>query len=204
MMDFFPEFAGQIADPRKEQITIRDMLQMRAGYPYDSTGHYSDVLYLSGNWRWLPHLVGFPLVSDPGTEVNYSSVTSHLLGVIMARACDTDLMSFAQEHLFTPIDAELGDWTRDLDGYNWGWGEIFVTARDMARFGLLYLNDGDYEGNQVISADWVHDSLQTYSEDAWTSTSIGPTSATRGMAISGGPPGQATIASTLRGDMVDN
>jgi CubicO group peptidase (beta-lactamase class C family) len=173
MMDFFPEFAGQIADPRKEQITIRDMLQMRAGYPCDSTGHYSDVLYLSGNWRWLPHLVDFPLVSDPGTEVNYSSVTSHLLGVIVARACDTDLMTFAQEHLFTPIDAELGDWTRDLDGYNWGWGEIFVTARDMARFGLLYLNDGEYEGNQVISADWVHDSLQTYSEDAWTSKSIG-------------------------------
>ena len=159
MMDFFPEFAGQIADPRKEQITIRDMLKMRAGYPYDSTGYYGDILYLSGNWRWLPHLVDFPLVSDLGTEVNYSSVTSHLLGVIVARACDTDLMSFAREHLFTPIDAELGDWTCDLDGYNWGWGEIYVTARDMARFGSLYLNDGEYEGNQVISADWVHDSL---------------------------------------------
>ena len=112
-------------------------------------------------------MVDFPLVSDPGTEVNYSSVTSHLLGVIVARACDTDLMSFAREHLFTPIDAELGDWTRDLDGYNWGWGEIYVTARDMARFGSLYLNDGECEGNQVISADWVHDSLQTYSEDAF-------------------------------------
>ena len=173
MMGFFPEFAGQIADPRKEQITIRDMLKMRAGYPYDSTGYYGDILYLSGNWRWLPHLVDFPLVSDLGTEVNYSSVTSHLLGVIVARACDTDLMSFAREHLFTPIDAELGDWTRDVDGYNWGWGEIYVTARDMARFGLLYLNDGEYEGNQVISADWVHDSLQSYSEDAWITNKLG-------------------------------
>ena len=120
MMDFFPEFAGQIKDPRKEQITIRQMLQMRAGYPYDSTGHYSDTLYLSGNWRWTPDLVDFPLVSDPGTVVNYSSVTSHLLGVIVARACDTDLKSFAQQHLFEPIDSELGNWTRDLDRYNWG------------------------------------------------------------------------------------
>ncbi len=92
---------------------------------------------------------------------------SHLLEVIVARACDTDPMSFAREHLFTPIDVELGDWTRDLDGYNWGWGEIYVTARDMARFGSLYLNDGECEGNQNISADWVHDSLQTYSEDAF-------------------------------------
>ena len=173
MMDFFPEFADQIDDPRKEQITIREMLQMRAGYPYDSTDTYGDILYLSGNWRWLPHLVDFPLVSDPGTEAHYSSVTSHLLGVIVQRACDTDLESFAQEHIFSPIDAEVGGWTRDADNYNWGWGEIYVTARDMAKFGLLYLNDGAHEGKQVIPADWVHDSLQVYSEDAWISKKLG-------------------------------
>ena len=173
MMDFFPEFADQITDPRKGQITIRQMLQMRAGYPYDSSEYFGDILYISGNWRWIPHLVDFPLVSDPGAEAAYSSVTSHLLGVIVARACDTDLKSYAQEHLFSPIDSELGDWTRDPDGYNWGWGELYVTARDMAKFGLLYFNDGVYEGKQVIPADWVQDSLQRYSEDAWVTKKIG-------------------------------
>jgi CubicO group peptidase (beta-lactamase class C family) len=173
MMDFFPEFADRIKDPRKEQITVRHLLQMRAGYPYDSTDSYSDILFLSGNWRWLPHLVDFPLISDPGTECNYSNVTSHLLGVVVQRACDTDLKSYAQEHLFSAIDAELGDWTRDVDGYNWGWGEIYVTARDMAKFGLLYLNDGEYEGKQIISPDWVRDSLETYSEDAWITKKLG-------------------------------
>ncbi len=83
----------------------------------------------------------------------------------MARACDTDLKSYAQENLFTPIDAEVGDWSRDADNYNFGALEIYVTARDMAKFGLLYLNDGEYEGKQVLSADWVRDSLQRYSED---------------------------------------
>ena len=88
------------------------------------------------------------------------------------------------------MDAELGDWTRDADGYNWGWGEIYVTARDMAKFGLLYLNDGEYEGNQVIPADWVHDSLQTYSEDAWITKEDRPLLPRHsGMATSGGPPG---------------
>jgi CubicO group peptidase (beta-lactamase class C family) len=175
MMDFFPEFANQVhaTDPRKEQITIRHLLQMRAGYPYDSTDYYGDILFLSGNWRWLPHLVDFPLVNDPGTEANYSNVTSHILGVIVQRACDTDLKSFAQKHLFEPTGAELGNWTRDLDDYNWGWGEIYVTARDMAKFGLLYANDGKFHGAQVIPADWVHDSLQIYSEDAWITKKIG-------------------------------
>jgi CubicO group peptidase (beta-lactamase class C family) len=49
-----------------------------------------------------------------------------------------------------------------------GHGEIHSTARDLAKFGLLYLNGGEYEGTQIIPADWVHDSLRTYSEDAWT------------------------------------
>lgn len=83
----------------------------------------------------------------------------------MARACDTDLMSYAQEHLFLPINAEVGDWSADADNYNMGALEIYVTARDMAEFGLLYLNCGEYERNQVLSADWVRDSLQRYSED---------------------------------------
>ena len=76
-----------------------------------------------------------------------------------------DLKSFAQEHLFAPIDAEVGDWYPDADDYRIGCMGIFVTARDMAKFGLLYLNDGEYEGKQVLSADWVRDSLQRYSEN---------------------------------------
>ena len=168
MMDFFPEFAGQIDDPRKEQITIRDLLQMRAGYPDEElTPPYLDILFFSEPWppTMLPHLVDFPLVNDPGTEFQYSNLMSHLLGVIVARACDTDLKSFAQEHLFTPIGAEVGDWYLDADDYNIGSMGIFVSTRDMAKFGLLYLNDGEYEGNQVLPADWVRDSQQRYSED---------------------------------------
>lgn len=110
MMDYFPEFAGQIDDPRKDQITIRDLLQMRGGYPDEErTPPYFEVMFFSDNWHFVPHLVDFPLVSDPGTEFNYSNLMSHLLGVIVARACDTDLKSFAQEHLFSPIDAEVVD-----------------------------------------------------------------------------------------------
>ena len=169
MIDFFPDYESRVraSDPRKEQITVRHLLQMRGGYPWDSDGAGFDALFWSGNWRWVPHIVDFPLVSDPGTEMQYSSLTSHLLGVIVQRECDTDLITLAEEHIFLPIDGEVGKWTRDVDNYNWGWGEIYLTARDMAKFGLLYLNDGEYEGNQIIPADWVHDSLQIYSENAW-------------------------------------
>ena len=168
MMDFFPELSDQITDPRKEQITIRDLLQMRAGYPDEErTPPYFEIMFFSDNWHWVPHIVDFPLTRNPGTKFQYSNLTSHILGVIVARVCDTDLMSYAQTNLFSPIDAEVGDWSADADGYNFGMSEIYVTARDMAKFGLLYLNDGEYEGKQVLSADWVRESLQRYSEVCW-------------------------------------
>ncbi len=163
MIDFFPEVADRITDPRKEQVTIREMLQMRAGYPWEETDPAYWEALLTGDY--LPLIVDFPLISDPGTEFHYSNLTSHWLGVIVARACETDLESFAQEHLFAPLDAEAGEWTQDRDGYYIGLGELHFTARDAAKFGLLYLNDGEYEGKQVVPADWVSESLQSYSED---------------------------------------
>ncbi len=163
MMEFFPE-VGQIDDPRKNQITIRDMLQMRSGYPDEETDPALFEALLSGDYLRL--IDGFPLTSDPGTRFQYSGLTSHWLGVIVARACDTDLKSFAQEHLFSPMDAELGDdWIQDRDGYYIGLAGMQVTARDMAKFGLLYLNDGEYKEKQILSANWVRISLQRYSED---------------------------------------
>ena len=165
MMDFFPEFAQEIQDSRKEQITIRHLLQMRGGYPDEEmTSNYFEIMFFQDNWHFVPHLVDFPLTSDPGTEFNYSNLTSHLLGVIVTRACGADLESFAQEHLFSPMNAKVGGWQVDDDGYNWGFGEIYLTARDMAKFGQMYLDGGVYDGQQIITNEWVEASLQRYSE----------------------------------------
>jgi len=163
MLDFFPEVADQVTDPRKEQITIRHLLQMRAGYPWEETAPVLWEGLLSG--YYLPLIEEFPLIADPGTEFHYSNLSSNWLGIIVARACGTNLKSFAEEHLFSAIDVEVGEWGTDAEGHNNGCGDLHFSARDAARFGLLYLNDGEYEGNQVVPADWVHDSLQRYSED---------------------------------------
>lgn len=166
MIDFFPEMANQITDQRKNQITIEHLLQMRAGYPdEETTPSYLDLLFFVENWHWIPHISDFPLVSDPGSEFNYSNLNSHLLGIIVARETGKDLMTYAQENLLSPINAEVGDWTADADNYKWGWGEIYITARNMAKFGMLYLNNGKYGEDQAISADWVQASLYRHSEN---------------------------------------
>ncbi len=165
MMEFFPDVADRITDPRKEEITIRQMLQMRAGYPWEESHPDLWAGLISGHY--LPLVKDFPLVTDPGTAFHYSNLTSHLLGIIVARACETDLKTFAQENLFSPLNMEPGSWRTDWDGYYLGFAELNLSARDLARFGLLYLNGGEYQGTQIVPAGWVHDSLQIYSEDAW-------------------------------------
>ena len=161
MIDFFPEVADKITDLRKKQITIRHLLQMRAGYP--SEENHPDLWkgLLSGHYP--PLIEEFPLVSDPGTRFHYSNLTSNWLGIIVDRASGMNLKAYAEEHLFSTLDVKAGEWGQDTEGHNNGCGDLHLTARDAARFGLLYLNDGVYEGNQIVPADWVHDSLQTYS-----------------------------------------
>ncbi|MFC1978576.1 serine hydrolase domain-containing protein [Chloroflexota bacterium] len=171
MLDSFPEVVGDITDPRKEQITIQHLLEMRAGYPNEET--HSDLWagLLSGHYP--PLIEDFGLVSDPGTRFHYSNLTSNWLGIIVDRAVGMNLKAYAEEHLFSPLDVEAGEWGQDAEGHNNGCGDLHLRARDAAKFGLLYLNDGAYKGNQVVPADWVHDSLQTYSVNEHLHTKVG-------------------------------
>jgi CubicO group peptidase (beta-lactamase class C family) len=166
MMEFFPEFTDRITDPRKKEITIKQMLQMRAGYPWEeATAEGTDLLFTG----FRPsNLVDVPLAYDPGSDSAYSNLTAHLLGIIVARACNTDLKSFAQEHLFNPLGIEPAFWQTDWEGNYLGYSDIHLSSTDLAKFGLLYLNDGNYNGIQVVPGQWVHDSLQIYSKNTWT------------------------------------
>jgi len=163
MLDFFPEVADQITDPRKEQITIRELLQMRTGYPWEETDPALWDGLLSGHYP--PLIEEFPLITDPRTEFHYSNLSSNWLGIIVDRATGANLKTYAEENLFLPLGVEAGEWGTDAEGHNNGCGDLHLTPRDAARFGLLYLNDGVFKGNQVVPADWVSDSLHRYSED---------------------------------------
>ena len=165
MMDFFPELVDQITDSRKMDITIEHLLQMRAGYPWEeSSPELFEVLWTGVR---ASNLVDFPLVRDPGAGMAYSNLSTHLLGIIVSRATDMDLLEFGEESLFSLIGAEVGDWRVTWDTYRLGHAGVNFTARDAAKFGLLYLNDGVWEGTRIISSDWVAASLETYSEDAF-------------------------------------
>ena len=165
MLASFPEVAGQISDSRKSQIALRQMLQMRAGYPNEESHQALWDGLLSG--RYVPLIEAFPLIADPGTTFHYSNLTSNWLGIIVDRATGMPLKQYAEEQLFSPLGIEAGEWGTDAEGHNNGCGDLHLTARDMAKFGQMYLDDGAYQGQQIIPAAWVEASWQNYSPKAW-------------------------------------
>lgn len=166
MAEFFPEFDWITMDPLKSQITIRQILRMRSGYPWEEFSDYNELLW-SNFGDWLPLIEEIPLAYEPGTDYGYSNLMSHILGIIVSRAADTSLHDFAKRYLCEPLKVHIPVWWADSEGYNYGHGDIHSKARDMARFGELYLNGGIYKNTQIISSDWIDDALHPYSFDIY-------------------------------------
>ncbi len=161
LCEFFPEIDWKSADPRKSEITLRQVLQMRSGYPWEEADGYLTALFARSNW--IPLLAEFPLMSDPGTRWGYSNLMSHMMAVVISRAAGRTLLSFAQEFLFTPLEIEVARWPRDANGYYYGMGDMQFTPRNLARFGQLYLDKGLFNGRQIVPEEWVDASFQVYS-----------------------------------------
>lgn len=165
VMDYFPELADSIRDPRKLDITLEHLLEMRAGFTWEeSDDDFFRLLY--EGFRPV-HFATVPLVRDPGSAMEYSNLSSHLAGIVLSRACGTDLLEFADERLFEPLGIEPGEWWFSWEDYRLGMSSLHLTARDMARFGQLYLYQGRWQGRQLLDPDWVSASLAARSEDAW-------------------------------------
>jgi len=156
---FFPEILDDTtaADSVKRRITLGDLLTMRAGLESTSFGNYGS--WVSAN-SWVRNALERPLVRPPGDGMIYSTGTSHLVAVILAKALDRPLRGYAQERLFGPLGAQIGSWQRDPEGYHFGGNNLALTPRALLRFGQLYLRGGFVRSAngtraQVISPDWI-------------------------------------------------
>lgn len=162
-LDFFPAASRDVKDARKRDVTLRHLLAMRSGYPWEEEDPAWWKTVLAGDYR--PAIAAFPLSRDPDTAFQYSNVSSHWLATIVAKASGRDLAAFAEEALFGPLGVQMGEWVRDPHGVPYGHAMLRLTARDAARFGQLYLDVGRWEGTPVVPAAWVETSLTRHSED---------------------------------------
>ncbi|MBW2488513.1 MAG: serine hydrolase, partial [Deltaproteobacteria bacterium] len=111
---------------------------------------------------WVQHMIDLPMAQPPGTQFEYCNGATFLLSAILQQQTGMDALSFAQEHLFKPLGISGVTWPANPQGITLGYGQIYMRPRDMAKFGYLYLNNGLWEGKQIISARWVKDSTRKH------------------------------------------
>jgi Tol biopolymer transport system component/CubicO group peptidase (beta-lactamase class C family) len=150
--EFLPTYFASAQDPRKLDITLRYLLTMTPGFSY------KDTLYdLEGDW--LATAISYPLASEPGSSFNYSTMSSHILSAILTKATGMSTCEFACRYLFQPIGITVDNWSRDPQGYYMGGVAMYFTPRELAKFGLLYLHNGAWDGRQVVPAEWIAESM---------------------------------------------
>jgi CubicO group peptidase (beta-lactamase class C family) len=160
---WFPELRKD-PDKRKATITIENLLTMRSGLQSTSGEDY-------GPWvrsrNWVRYALDRPMVSDPGTSMEYSTGTSHILSAILTKATRKSTYQFANEVLGKPLGFQFATWTRDPQGIYFGGNEMSMTPRQMTAIGELWRNEGKARGQQVIPAAWVEESCKPVTRSRW-------------------------------------
>lgn len=156
---FFEDHFQAHPDSVKENLTLKNLLTMRAGMETTSFHNY-------GQWvisdNWVHFALSQPIVEKPGTDMVYSTGSSHLLSVILTKASGMNTRNFAQKYLFGPMDIQVGGWDRDPQGYFFGGNNLALRPSDMLKIGQMVLSGGCYQGERIISEDWLEKSFKTY------------------------------------------
>ena len=155
--DFFPNYFSSNPDSLKELITIEDLLTMRSGLASTSRANY-------GRWvtsnNWINYTLNRPLQGTPGADRIYSTGNTHLLAVILTRASGMSLLEFSNRYLFHPMDIRITGWDRDPQGYYFGGNNMALRPRDMVKIGRLMMDVGTYNGEQLVSSEWIIESVK--------------------------------------------
>jgi CubicO group peptidase (beta-lactamase class C family) len=168
LADLFPEYADLInADPAKQDVKLWHILTMTSGFEWDEeTYPYGDPRNDCERMKYSADPVRFvlerPIVHQPGTHFQYSGANSMLLSAIITGKTGMDADAFAQKYLFEPLGISSYRWGRYANGLTDADGGLSLRARDMAKIGLLFLNGGEWNGEQVISSSWVEESTEGY------------------------------------------
>lgn len=163
-LDLFDYTDYQNWDPRKADITLEDALTMRFGFRWNEWSRpYTDpqnhlVNLENNNVDWPKALLDLPMASDPGTTFAYNTAGTIAIGKALENATGERLGQFANTHLFLPMQIMDARWWSPHGLANGGSG-LFLRTRDLAKFGQLYLDGGVWQGQQLISAEWIADSV---------------------------------------------
>ncbi|HPR89484.1 MAG TPA: serine hydrolase [bacterium] len=150
-IEWFPEYASAITDPRVRQISLQQLLTMTGGFPNDEEIYST----LANSSNWVRETLATPLQYNPGERFSYLTFSSHLLSAVLTKSTEMTTLAFARTVLLNPLGMHCHRWTQDPQGIYFGGNDMFFTPREMLIFGEACLNKGVWREEVVIPAGWV-------------------------------------------------
>ena len=164
ILDFFPGMIGiKNRNERKASMTLQDLLTMRSGTDYHERHSGSPHHELNSLERgWDRFYLDRPMIREPGTYFQYDSGGVILMSSMLKNRTGLHADGYAEKYLFKPLDISRCYWFKNREGHPHTGGGLNLLSQDMAKFGQLYLNNGEWEGQQVVPAHWVEESVQKH------------------------------------------
>ena len=166
LFGYFPEYQ-HLSDTQKQNISLGHVLSMTPGFAWNENssptfGSENDNIAAYQSNNYIEYVLQKDLVSTPGMEWNYNSGCPMLLAGAIKNLSGAHIDEFGDQYLFEPLGITRVNWEYQSDGLPLATGGLWMKARDSARFGQLLLDEGRWNGQRIISADWVRSSLTAH------------------------------------------
>ncbi len=147
VVSFFPDKVPADHSPNLETMTVRHLLTMSTGQVREPSRRGQD--------DWIAAFMATPVDDTPGANFRYNSMATFMLSAIMQKVSGQKLTDYLQTRLFGPLGIEGYRWDENPDGIvTGGWG-LYIKTEDMAKFGQLFLQNGVWNGRQLLPEGWV-------------------------------------------------
>jgi len=156
VVSFFPDQVPDNASQYLRDLTVKDLLTMTVGQQPDPTGK------IVQDSNWVRSFFSIPIVDKPGTKFLYNSAATYMLSAIVTKVTGQKVYDYLTPRLFQPLGIENADWETDLQGNNvGGWG-LRIKTEDIAKFGLLFLQEGKWKRRRILSKKWVKEATTAH------------------------------------------
>ncbi len=147
VLKFFPEDAPSELPANLKAMRVRDLLTM-------STGHQDEVK-LKDESNWVKAFLAHPVPHKPGTHFKYNTPATFMQSAIVQKVTGKTVLEYLEPRLFGPLGIESPKWDANPQGISIGGYGLYLTTEDIAKFGQLYLQKGNWQGKQIVPAAWV-------------------------------------------------
>lgn len=166
VLNFFPDDAPADPGEHLRAMTVKHLLTMNTGHHEDTVSRVWD----GSDANWPRAFLSLPVEHEPGTWFVYNTPATYMLSAIITQLTGEFLIDYLQPRLFEPLGIEHLVWDADAQGRSIGGSGLHITTDSIARFGQMYLQKGEWNGQRLLTEAWIDDATAAHSDNSITQT----------------------------------